>query len=198
MGRHRWTSRFTVEECLPLDVEKFHQAGPALADASPASGTMSWTRDGDVVGTIRYEIIPNAGRVSVCIPCQSIMQDGENRPVEQCLISVTTVRPHLGGRRFLFVCRCGRRVRLLYLPPGEQMFGCRHCHDLTYRSAQQHDQREYDLARDPEALSALLHAALSGTNAKRVRLAFLGIGGLALLGKWSCRGTMRQLAKVRV
>jgi hypothetical protein len=180
MGRHRWTNRFTVEESIPLDIEKFHRAGPALANASSASGTMVWTRDGDVVGTFRYEISPSSDGVIVRIPRQSIAVDGENRLVEQFLISVTTVRPHLGGRRFLFVCQCGRRVRLLYLPPSQQIFACRDCHNLTYRSAQQHDQRRYDLARNSDALDAVLNAALSGPNAKRVRLAALGIGALAL------------------
>ena len=35
----------------------------------------------------------------------------------------------------------------LYLPPGGRYFGCRHCHDLTYRSRQESDARVYALAR---------------------------------------------------
>jgi hypothetical protein len=44
-----------------------------------------------------------------------------------------------GGRRLWFVCpllvkgiRCGRRCRILYLDNG--LFGCRFCHNLSYRS----------------------------------------------------------------
>ena len=32
---------------------------------------------------------------------------------------------------------CGRRCKILYLPPGEPFFGCRECHRLTYRSSQE-------------------------------------------------------------
>src|SRR5262249_18413085 len=40
---------------------------------------------------------------------------------------------------------CGRRVRKLYL--SGKYFGCRHCHNLTYRSQQESDSRVYALAR---------------------------------------------------
>jgi hypothetical protein len=47
------------------------------------------------------------------------------------------------GRRLWFLCpfrrsdgTCRRRIRKLYLPPGENFFGCRWCHDLTFRSCQ--------------------------------------------------------------
>jgi hypothetical protein len=181
--RHRWTSRLTVDDCLPLDVETFHRAGPALANAFAASGTMFWTRDGNVIGSIGYEINPRPPGVSVRIPRQSIVVDGENRLVEECVMLIATTRPYLGGRRFWFVCKCGRRFGQLYLPPEEQIFACRICHNLTYKSAQKHDQRKYDLARDPDALDAVFGAALGVPNAKRVRLAALGIGALALLAR---------------
>jgi hypothetical protein len=32
---------------------------------------------------------------------------------------------------------CGRRVRKLYLPTDSTVFGCRHCHRLSYTSSQQ-------------------------------------------------------------
>jgi hypothetical protein len=49
------------------------------------------------------------------------------------------------------------RERLkLYLPPAARYFGCRHCHDLTYRSAQEHNKRVDALRRNPELLEALM------------------------------------------
>jgi hypothetical protein len=72
------------------------------------------------------------------------------------------VRPHLGGRRFWFVCGCGMRAGRLFLPPGQRAFRCRHCHSLTYRSAREHDQRVYDLARNPVALQLALQAGAGG------------------------------------
>jgi hypothetical protein len=96
------------------------------------------------------------------------------------IIPITTTRPRIGGVRYWFRCPvehdrkpCGRRVKKLYLPPGEQIFGCRHCYDLTYRSCQKHDQRKAALARDLVALDA----ALTSPDLWR---AGLGIGALAL------------------
>jgi hypothetical protein len=48
-------------------------------------------------------------------------------------------------------------VGKLYLPPGARYFGCRRCHELTYRSCQEHDGRVSALRRDPALLSALLN-----------------------------------------
>ncbi len=44
----------------------------------------------------------------------------------------------LGGYRLYFLCpSCGHRARSIHMPPGETGFGCRQCHDLTYRSQQE-------------------------------------------------------------
>jgi len=54
-------------------------------------------------------------------------------------VGLVTSRPHLGGLRWWFACPfapgggpCGRRVGMLYLPPDECLFRCRHCHRLSY------------------------------------------------------------------
>jgi hypothetical protein len=64
------------------------------------------------------------------------------------LIEITTSRCTFGGTRSWFLCpmmikggSCDRRVVRLYLPPGAQMLGCRHCYDLRYESTQTHDKR---------------------------------------------------------
>ena len=44
----------------------------------------------------------------------------------------------------------------LYLPPGARYFGCRHCYNLTYRSAQEHDKRVDFLRKHPWRLMALI------------------------------------------
>ena len=69
-------------------------------------------------------------------------------------IRLQTTRPHLGGVRWWFTCplivdgiACERRVAKLHLPPGSRHFGCRTCHDLTYRSCQQAHQAERLLGR---------------------------------------------------
>jgi hypothetical protein len=44
----------------------------------------------------------------------------------------------------------------LYRPvrEGHAVFACRQCHDLTYQSAQQHDQRLYSLLKMPDSVLA--------------------------------------------
>ena len=81
-------------------------------------------------------------------------------------VCLTTTRPRFGGLRWWFVCPltkagrpCTRRVGKLYLPPGGHYFGCRHCHDLTYESVQQHDKRVDALRRNPALLERILDDA---------------------------------------
>jgi hypothetical protein len=61
-------------------------------------------------------------------------------------VRLAVTRPHFGGCRWWFLCPlivndrpCGRRVAKLYLRG--KYFGCRHCHDLTYTSCQEHNKR---------------------------------------------------------
>jgi hypothetical protein len=78
-------------------------------------------------------------------------------------VRIATTRPRFGGLRWWFICplivngrRCNRRVGKLYLPPAARYFGCRHCHDLTYTSCQEHDKRIDALRRHPKLMDALL------------------------------------------
>ena len=50
-------------------------------------------------------------------------------------VYLTATPCHFGGQRYWFQCplnTCNRRVGVLYMANG--LFGCRHCHNLTYRS----------------------------------------------------------------
>jgi hypothetical protein len=65
----------------------------------------------------------------------------DQKPVELPIL-LTPTYPRLGGKRWWFICpliingvACNRRVRKLYL--WGRYFGCRHCHNLTYRSCQE-------------------------------------------------------------
>jgi hypothetical protein len=72
----------------------------------------------------------------------------EGREVSE-QVQLLSTKPNFGGTRWWFACplqlngkTCNRRVGKLYLPPGESQFGCRQCHDLTYRSSQ--ESHRYD------------------------------------------------------
>jgi hypothetical protein len=69
----------------------------------------------------------------------------------------------IGGLRWWFICPlvvsesvCSLGVGKVYLPPGNCYFGSRHCHELTYTSAQTHDGRVSRLRKNPELLAPFL------------------------------------------
>jgi len=206
MGRHRWTSRFTVDECLALDVEVLRRSGAFACPPGTVCITGWPNSSGGIRAMLGFVLVSNPdGDLGVWIDSDRANTHRALKLPGKYLVPIATTRPHLGGRRFWFRCPvvrdgkpCGKLARRLYLPPEGQVFACRDCHNLTYESVQRHDQRKYNLARDLVALDAVLNAALSGPSAKRVRLAFLGIGGLAQMGRWFCQRRMRQLARVRL
>lgn len=84
------------------------------------------------------------------------------------IIELETTPCNYGGERFWFLCPmevngsvCGKRAGKLYLPPGEKLFGCRHCCDLTYESSQKHDARVDALIKDEVALDQIAQNAKS-------------------------------------
>lgn len=176
MGRPRWTSRWTVEECRCLDVEVMHREGVLV---SPP-GTRWWVVFKDTDGgaeatlTLGYTVVGNPGG-GIALRINGKPTDGQAESNFAYLIEISTSRPRLGGRRHWFRCPvtrdgvlCGKRVGRLYLPPEQQIFACRVCYNLTYRSAQTHDKRVDRMVRDPSALLS----ALGGEDLNQALLAF--------------------------
>ncbi|MSQ47311.1 MAG: hypothetical protein EXR78_02810 [Deltaproteobacteria bacterium] len=59
-------------------------------------------------------------------------------------LRVRSTEPFLGGRRFWFTCpRCGRRCRVVYLPPASTRVGCRLCLSLRYQSQSRSSLAQY-------------------------------------------------------
>lgn len=156
-GSGRWrlhVKKLTVESCLALDMSKLVRDG--LIVRGDVAGPLWWTdtRTGEVTASLRYMLAPTPDtedRMTMTLQ-YAVTSRGEKQEVSETVPLVTT-RPRFGGLRWWFQCPltgdgvyCGRRVGKLYLPPGATYFGCRHCYDLTYRSAQEHDKR-VDLLR---------------------------------------------------
>lgn len=156
----------TVEQCLPLTVASFRSAR-IWEWPSDTTGTSSWTTSqGLSLGKIEYAVQNDANGLAIYIRRQYARLDSEFRLLEESLIPITTTRPRLGGKRHWVKCPmvhdaqlCGRRVGRLYLPPNATVFGCRHCYNLTYQSAREHDQRKANLARDSKELLTSLRSA---------------------------------------
>ncbi len=144
----RWRKKRAAETCLSIDTADLRRRGwlapgtraervtwPAAPPWRQASEVECELDVADRGGTLRlrYEAVASGERLDY--------------PV-----ALVTTPCRYGGLRWWFVCPlargdagCGRRARKLYLKG--PYFGCRHCHDLTYRCRQRSDARAYDLAR---------------------------------------------------
>jgi hypothetical protein len=68
------------------------------------------------------------------------------------VIEYTFTKCHFGGERLWLICPfCGRMVAKLFLPPSGDCYACRKCHNLTYESCKEHDQRIDEIIKNPEA-----------------------------------------------
>jgi hypothetical protein len=156
--RWGWHSKRTVvEDCRVIDLAGLARHG---AFVPWYSGTLRWFRGEKEVASIGYNVRPREPEGLVLCLSYRISTTREDVEVP---IRLETTPLHFGGCRWWGRCplqrdgiECGRRVGKLYLPPGSRYFGCRHCHDLTYTSVQEHDKRVDALRRNPEALDHLL------------------------------------------
>jgi hypothetical protein len=131
---YRFDKKSTVEESLSLamkDVGRRPYVG--------AAGTLSWTWGGGSKSCIGYSVVGDHDTATVTLHYR--WRDTEDVSIA---VRLTTTPTQFGGKRWWFICPlkvrgevCNRRAGKLYLPPGAKYFGCRKCHDLTYRSCQE-------------------------------------------------------------
>lgn len=137
IGSSRWiryTKKILVEDCYKLSIKDIK------SNLKPGfMGLLTWTRHGKEAGRIVYKVngldLPLNIKLSY-----SITKFGDEKRELEYIIPLTTTNLPWGGHRYWFLCPLrvyGRRVRCLYLPPRGYYFGCRHCHDLTYKSSQE-------------------------------------------------------------
>jgi hypothetical protein len=141
-GSTRWawhSKKLTVEECLRLTIFGFKfylRAG--------YSGSIHWKRGNEVMGSITYDIqgVDSPDKIQLAYTITDRLT-GEQTNFDYAVQLQTTPLPW-GGVRYWFTCplvldglAVPARVGVLYLPPGGLYFGCRHCYNLTYQSAQE-------------------------------------------------------------
>ncbi len=133
-GSGRPSVRIAVEDALRLDL-----ASPATRHVIKPGvwrhGSWFWSRDGERFATIGYEwdaTADNGGRLTLIYSANGV-------PVRQTIPLVQS-RPRFGGLRWWFLCPVlfdggeQRRVRAIFLPPGQRHFGSRIAYGLNYRS----------------------------------------------------------------
>ena len=170
-GYHRKAT--IVEVCRVLDLGKIARKGEFVPWYT---GSVSWSRGEEVVASIGYTVRP-AGEGLILQLSYRWTHAGEAEEDVELPIRLETTPLHFGGRRWWGNCplvvngqACNRRVGKLYLPPADRYFGCRHCHQLTYRSVQEHDKRVDFLRRHRGAIEALLDTP-GGPNVTQLGLA---------------------------
>jgi hypothetical protein len=143
---------------------------------------VSWSRGGELVAFIGYTVRPAEDGLILQLSyrCSGAGQNAEEVEVP---VRLATTPLHFGDRRWWGICplvvnrqACNRRVGRLYLPPGGRYFGCRHCHRLTYRSAQEHDKRIVELRKNPALLRAMLADPTALARSGRALLAIKALG----------------------
>jgi hypothetical protein len=169
-GSTRWAwhnTKTQVEDCRKMTIISFK---PYLCPGY--LGSISWKRGNRETGSISYQVIGGQSPESIrLLYTVTDLRTGEKTDCDYSIQLQTTPLPW-GGVRYWFTCPlvrdnwpCQRRVGALYLPPGAQYFGCRHCYNLTYQSAQ--EKGEFDgLYR---SLAASMQESHPGITAKDVK-----------------------------
>ncbi|HEY2761433.1 MAG TPA: hypothetical protein VGI75_11840 [Pirellulales bacterium] len=107
------------------------------------SGTLRWTWGSGREDSVGFTFTDRDGPT---FTLEYRYSAGENVRIPVRLQSTDT---EFNGSRWWFTCplvvngvACNRRIGKLYLPANAKFFGCRHCHNLTYRSCQEAHQEE--------------------------------------------------------
>ena len=136
---HRYNRKKTVEESLTLAIRDFREA-----ICPHSSGTFVMTWPGGNKSFFDYIVIWGDGAPIIGLHYR--WRESENVFVS---IPLQITPTQFRGWRWWFTCplivdgvACNRRVGKVHLPPGARHFGCRKCHDLTYRSCQTAHQTE--------------------------------------------------------
>ena len=144
-GSTRWNNhnkKTTTEECWTLDVLRLSLNKSV---SYPLCGSLGAIRIKDrSTLQVHYSLSEEDGPVLNL----SYSTTGRGLPRRECeqRVQLLTTEPNFGKLRWWFSCpfrvddgeqQCGRRVGKLYLPAGKHCFGCRKCHDLTYKSSQE-------------------------------------------------------------
>lgn len=134
--------RATVDESTTIDSAWLRRNG-YIVPGEGRSGVLRWTCGDRETGSVGCVVDLRPGSVP-CMVLRYQVGRGESVRNLEYQVELVTTAPGFGGVRVWFRCpldvggrMCGRRVAKLHSPPGAAYFGCRQCHNLTYRSCQE-------------------------------------------------------------
>jgi hypothetical protein len=123
----RWPTKPLVESALTLDLNQLIRDG-ALHPGRIVSGTLTWTRSGQQIASIGYEVDLTKSTSG----SMRLHYNANDIPVDY-RVPLATTRPHFGGVRWWFICPLtGCRAYKLQLPSGSDKFASRQAFSLAY------------------------------------------------------------------
>ena len=170
MGRWSYSNRDVVEDCKTIDIPWLSRHGylPGFK-----TGGITWNNGfSGAKSSIGIEVSANRERYRGnhlrLIYTQTDFYTKEKTDLDYKVELVTTPC-NFGGVRYWFICpltvngrSCDRRVAKLYMPPGSRYFGCRHCHNLTYRCQKEHNKKVDALLKNPAMMDMVGDMAEAG------------------------------------
>ena len=146
-GRHWFSKKTTVEECLTLDINKLVKDG--LLHRS--WGELRWYRGREETASVSYilkDIGFKEGQSAYILTLHSPLMRKDQKTFVTGDIPLLTTQLYSGGTRYWFSCPdCRERVGRLHLPHGANRFLCRSCYDLTYMSCQESHKFDWFFAQ---------------------------------------------------
>lgn len=151
-GSGKWwrSGRATCESHFAISISTLRANGLLKPGAS---GTVTWSRCGEVTGSTQVEFLPAGLRLSYRTKRHNEEAWTEIREI----IPWATSDQHFGGRRLWFSCpSCRKRCGVLY---GGRHYRCRKCWNLAYES--QREEHRVPNTRRAEAIQRRLGGAYS-------------------------------------
>jgi hypothetical protein len=148
----RWLGsgkKTSVEQCLRLTVSNFRDSGIISGKADDV--VYSW-KTGEAEqdkATVRVRVASlSSTRIVACL-AYTVHLEGKSHEINETIHLTKAARSN--GANWWFQCPaqvdgvgCSRKVAILYLPPGEQFFACKHCHDLAYPWGKKNEETKGD------------------------------------------------------
>jgi hypothetical protein len=143
--------KMRVDEVRSIDILGLQRNG-VFKKGPYLDWTCKWSRFGEVMASISYRLmVDENGPTGLNFTYSITKSEKAEKKHYDYIVPVESTPCHYGGKRWWFVCplvvddcKCQRRCRIMYLPPGAEYFGCRECHRLTYESRQRHRDRFYE------------------------------------------------------
>ncbi len=154
----RWLGsgkKTSVEQCLRLTVSNFRDSGILSGKANDV--VYSW-KTGEAEqdkATARVRVASrSSARIVACL-AYTVHLDGKSHEVSEMIHLTKAARNN--GANWWFQCpaqvddvTCSRQIAILYLPPGEEFFACKHCHDLAYPWGKKNEETKGDEMNEME------------------------------------------------